>query len=89
LSRGQIANSELQAAAGTALVDAMNALIADVQTLSTSYFLSVIHRVVGGIKPPDASVTHILSYSLSDYALDSQKDRLPNHKKRRKPRLVP
>lgn len=47
----------------------------------------VAHRYEGNppVRLPAAVPHEVISYSYSDLALDSQKLRLPNHKKRRKP----
>lgn len=41
----------------------------------------VVHRTVGGVRPPEGDAETVTSYSYTDLAVDSQKLRLPNHRK--------
>lgn len=45
----------------------------------------VVHRVVAGIVQPIGSAEPVSSYSFTDLSIDSQKLRLPNHRKQKRP----
>lgn len=80
LAESQVFASNLDTAAATAIVTAMNTLINDVATAVTGALLSVMHLFVGGVYQTNAPTSPILAYVYTDLITDSQKDRLPKHK---------
>lgn len=88
--------AELQTAGSTILssdrdniITAMNALITAVEAIDPTYRLVIVHRVVGGIRPPEAAFSQIFLFGATDDTIDSQKNRLPNHRRRSKKRITP
>lgn len=73
----------------TAVESALVDLITMVAGLDASWHLSTVHRQIGGVRPPTGTYTHIRDFNFSDFTLDSQKLRLPGHKKHRKKRPTP
>lgn len=89
LTETQVINNEIQPTAATAIVDAMNQLnelMADIGANLEG--LCIPHFVVGGIRPPSVGTSVVTSYSLANFVTDSQRDRLPGHK-RAKRRTLP
>lgn len=84
LDGSQVTDNFIGSTEGNAIVAALNALNASVAALVGFEGLCVPHLVVGGAHPPDASSDIIVDFSLADNAVDSQKDRLPFHKKRKR-----
>lgn len=85
----QVTNESMQGAAANLIRTAMNTLITDIGAVTNVDSLVVPHFVVGGVRPPSVSASDVISYNYTDLTLDSQRLRLPNHKKHRKPRIVP
>jgi len=83
LSEGQCSGNTLAGAAATAIVAALEQLRTDVEGLTNFEGLCVPHMVVGGVRPNPASSTLIQQFVLTDLSMDSQKNRLPFHKKKK------
>lgn len=89
LGESQVTNNELLPTPASAIVTALtqlNELMADIGTNLEG--LVVPHFVVGGIRPPSVGTSTVLSYSMANFVTDSQRDRLPGHK-RAKRRTTP
>jgi hypothetical protein len=71
------------------IVAALNTLRTDIGAVTGSDGLCIPHFVVDKIRPPTVGNSLVVSYSYSDLYIDSQRDRLPFHKKHKKTRLVP
>ena len=80
----QVTNQEMQKSAADDIVTSLNALRTGIAGVTGCDGLCVPHFVVGGSRPPLATNSLILSYSYSDLVLDSQRDRLPAHKKHKR-----
>lgn len=72
-------------AEGDAIVNDLDALLANIVGHDPTWHMCVPHRVVAGVKPPVVGYTDVRDWGLSDFTVDSQKLRLPNHKKHKKP----
>lgn len=82
LSEGQTNGSNITSAARDAIVLALNAIITDIEAVNPTYRLVIVHRVVGHVHPPVAGTSQVFLYSVTDDTLDSQKNRLPNHRRK-------
>jgi hypothetical protein len=74
--------------AADSLLAIVTALIADV-TAVTGFLLTVPHSVVAGVKINPRTNDPVLNASYTDLFLDSQKDRLPGHKRQRRHTVTP
>lgn len=70
---------------GGLIVSALNALKDAVAGITPIEGLCVPHFVVGGVRPPSVQADIVVQYILSDFTTDSMRDRLPNHKKHKRP----
>jgi hypothetical protein len=68
----------------TAITAAMLALMNDVISLDPDYKLVVTHRQVDGVPLTVGTTSEILSFDIADAILDSQRTRLPGHKRNRR-----
>lgn len=84
LAESQVTANHINTAAGDAIVLALNNLRADVLALDPAYHMVVVHRVIDGVRPAEADWSAIASFSLTDQTIDSQKNRLPNHKRHKR-----
>lgn len=84
LAESQVTANTINTAARDAIVLALNNLRADVLALDAAYHMVVVHRVVGGVRPAEADWSAIASFSTTDNTIDSQKNRLPNHKRHKR-----
>lgn len=84
LAESQVTGNAINTAARDAIVLALNNLRADVLALDPAYHMVVVHRKENNIRPAEASWSAIASFSTTDSTIDSQKNRLPNHKRRRR-----
>lgn len=69
------------------ITQALDTLKTNVAAIGAGYFLAVLHSRVGGVVINPRLATAITSWSLKDFVLDSQRTRLPGH--RRKHRTTP
>lgn len=82
LGEDMVTNNELAPATATAIVtalDQLNTLMADVGANLEG--LVIPHFVVGGVRPPTVTTSQVVNYSMANFVTDSQRDRLPGHKK--------
>lgn len=72
----------------TTAADSITGAMEDLRTLiagATNWAgLAIPHLVVGGVRPPLAQADLVLSYHLADLIVDSQRDRLPGHRRHKK-----
>jgi hypothetical protein len=81
----QIVNQQLDSTEAGLFIGIMGQLITAMAALAGMDGLVVPHFMVGGAHPPSVTADKVVSYSYSDLWLDSQRDRLPAHKKHKKP----
>lgn len=90
LAQGQLTvPDQIAPVASGQLVAAMNTLRDAIAAITPVEGMCVPHFVVGGEHPPIVSADIIVRYLLSDFYIDSQRDRLPNHKKHLKKKTAP
>lgn|SRR5512147_181978 len=73
----------------TALIGVYNALIAIIEADPDYEGLCVPHFVVGGVRVPIADKDRVRRFTAANNLVDSQKNRLPLHKKRKKKVTAP
>lgn len=84
LPEQEIGPGSITSAHANLLVAAWRDFATDVETAVSCEHV-VVHRVINGIRPPTGTPEAVSSYSYTDLSLDSQKLRLPNHKKQKRP----
>jgi hypothetical protein len=85
LAEGQItAPDQLAPLAASGIIAALNTLRDDVAGITPIEGLCVPHFMVDHVRPPSVQADIVVQYLLSDFFLDSQRDRLPGHKKHKK-----
>lgn len=84
LSESQVTANHINTAAGDGLVAALTGLRAAVLALDAAYHMVIVHRVINGVRPAEADWSAIASFSLTDTTIDSQKNRLPNHRRHKR-----
>jgi hypothetical protein len=86
LSEAAVQGNEVVSTGVASILTIYNTLNADIAALPPFDGLAVPHRTVGGAHPNPASSDTVTNFLVTDNLIDSQKDRLPFHKKKRKPR---
>jgi len=76
--------SEIDAGYANSLATGLDGLNTAVAGTSPFTGLVVPHLVVGGIRPPTAGSSPIVGFAITDYIIDSQRDRLPGHKRHKR-----
>lgn len=90
LAENQVDGNTVATATITAILAALDALQTAVQTVGAPWVgLSVPHRTVGGAHPNPALQSAVDGFLATNNQIDTQKDRLPFHKKRRKKKTTP
>lgn len=84
MAKGQVTGDLVNAGVVTALLAALNGLATTIATTTGFEGIAVPHLVVGGIRPPTATSDVITGFLASDNSIDTQKDRLPFHKKHKR-----
>lgn len=84
LTDTQADGNRLVSAVGDDIVAAMEDLRTAVEGSVNWAGMAIPHLVVGGVRPPLAQSSLVLNYHLSDLTIDSQRDRLPGHRKHKK-----
>lgn len=74
---GALVNGSIAAGIETALND----LITDIAVAIPGAILGVIHQYAAGVQITPATFSEILAWVYTDLTCDSQRDRLPNHKR--------
>ena len=77
----QVVNNALDLTVAGSFITVMGHLITAMQGVAGMDGLVVAHFVVGGARPPSVAGSPVIKYAYSDLWLDSQRDRLPEHKK--------
>lgn len=77
--------NQIETATVTAITAAMLALRNDILALDPDYRMVVCHREVDGVPLAVGNTSEILSFDIADNILDSQRTRLPGHKRNRRP----
>jgi hypothetical protein len=85
LAENQVNGASLEPAAATAIVAALEDLRTSVEGLANFEGLCVPHLTVAGVHPDPASSTLVQRFLLTNLYMDSQKDRLPFHRKKKLP----
>lgn len=88
LDETQVGAGFITSAYANQLVNAWR-LFAEEVELNSNCSQVIVHRVTGGVRTPEGTWDTIAGYGYSDLALDSQKLRLPNHKKAKRRAAVP
>lgn len=84
LAENQVDANTLHTAARDNIVTSLQTLLANIETLDSAYRLVVVHRVVNGTHPAVAGTSNILSFGMADLTIDTQKNRLPGHKRNKR-----
>jgi len=85
LSEGQtVGPDQIAPIAANNLISSMDSLLADVAGVVPVEGMCIPHFVVDHVRPPSVLADIIVKYTLSDFYLDSQRDRLPGHKKHKR-----
>jgi hypothetical protein len=85
LSEDQVNGNQVIPATADAIIEALNQLnILWTDVGAHTEGIVIAHYVVGGVRPPTVSTTPVSSYSIADNTIDSQRTRLPNHKKNKR-----
>jgi hypothetical protein len=84
LTEDQCAGDTCVSATAVDWITALNNLIGVVAALTGSPELVVLHRIVDGVILTEQTWDAIQTYSGADIYLDSQRDRLPGHKKHKR-----
>lgn len=84
LTSGMCTDNTCNAGIVTALLTAVNNLATTIASTVGFEGIAVPHFVVGGVRPPVAQSDVITGFLASDDELDTQKDRLPFHKKHKR-----
>jgi len=83
LQENQCSGNTIDSAAATAIVAALEALRTDVEGTAGFDGLCVPHLMVGGVRPETATSSLVQQFVATDLSVDSQKNRLPFHKKKK------
>lgn len=88
--------AETQVAANTITPDYRDSIVAALETLRTSvetlvagYHLAVLHRRANDVPLPIAVPSSISSWSATDLTIDSQRTRLPGHRRQKRKEPTP
>jgi hypothetical protein len=79
-----VTGSSVNAAYANSLATGLDALNTAVAATAPFTGLVVPHLVVGGIRPPVATSSPIVGFAITDFTVDSQRDRLPGHKRHKR-----
>jgi len=83
LSENDVTVNQIDLTESNAILTAWQNFANAVETATTSVHV-VVHRYLNGVKLPSGTHDTVTSYSSSDRIVDSQKLRLPNHKRTRR-----
>jgi hypothetical protein len=84
ISESSAEGDTVSAAFASNIVTAFEALRTSVEAVAAFTGLAIPHLVVAGVRPPLATSSIVLHYVLADVTIDSQRDRLPGHKKHKR-----
>jgi hypothetical protein len=85
LAENKVAENSVDETYAGNVQTALNTLITDISGGSPVATLGIIHTEVGGVPQSPAPFSAILEWSYTDLFVDSQKNRLPGHKRHKKP----
>jgi hypothetical protein len=85
LAENKCLNNSIDETAAGDIQTALNTLITDVLSGPPAANLGIIHTQAAGLPISPASFTPILTFTYTDLFLDSQKNRLPGHKRHKRP----
>lgn len=85
LAENQVIGSTMDTAQADFIQSSLNTLITDVATAVSGAALGVIHTKNGPLPITPATFSAIDSFTYTDLTTDSQRDRLPGHKRHKKP----
>lgn len=88
LTETQVAGDTLRGGFDATLLTAMQGLKTVVEGTAGFDHIVIPHFVVGGIRPPIVQTENLEAYQLTDSFTDSQRDRLPNHRKHKRRIIV-
>lgn len=89
LAESQVAGFTASVAVVTLIEAALNTLNDNIAALAAFDGLCIPHRVVGGVRPPVATSELVTTFLVTDNIIDSQRDRLPNHKRKKRAAVAP
>jgi hypothetical protein len=84
LSEAMVIGSIMNTATADGIQSALNTLITDVAAAVPGAALCIIHTRAGGVPISPATSTDVQSYTYTDLTTDSQRDRLPGHKRHKR-----
>lgn len=84
LGESFVVGSLMDTAHADSIQSALNTLITDVAAAVPGASLAVLHQRQGGIPITPAVTSDILSFTYTDLTTDSQRDRLPGHKRHKR-----
>lgn len=85
LSEDQLAGADqISNTAADEILSALNVLVATIAAIPPLEGMCIPHFEVNHEKPPSVQADIIVKYLFSDFFLDSQRDRLPGHKKHKR-----
>jgi hypothetical protein len=86
LAEGQILTEgdQIGSASAGLIISGLNTLRDAVAAVTPVEGICIPHFVVSGLRPPSVSADIVVQYLMSDFTLDSQRDRLPGHKKHKR-----
>lgn len=84
LSVDQVTVDQLNKTNADQIVAALNTLRTSIAAVTGCDGLCIPHFMVAGVRPPSVGNSLVTSYSYSDLYVDSQRDRLPLHKKHKR-----
>jgi hypothetical protein len=85
LAENKVAENSVDETFAGDVQTALNTLITDISGGTPAAVLGIIHTEVGGVPVSPAPFSAILEWSYTDLFVDSQKNRLPGHKRHKKP----
>jgi hypothetical protein len=80
-----VTGDRISLAEAQAIQLALNTLLSDVSAAVPGADVGVLHTRVGGVPITPATFTPTRGYDFTDLFVDSQRDRLPGHKKHKRP----
>jgi hypothetical protein len=84
LSEAMVIGSLMNTASADSIQSALNTLITDIAAAVPGAALCVIHTRAGGVPISPATSTDVQSFTYTDLTTDSQRDRLPGHKRHKR-----
>jgi len=85
LAETQVIGNIIDTATANSIQTALNALITDIPAAVPGAALGVMHRPPGDPPIGEATFSPTQSFTYTDLFVDSQRDRLPGHKRHKKP----